>query len=98
MGKTSSVSTIWTQANAKYKPGEPLLSEEDLKAAGPSYQQLHNHYILESANGVENIGVKFHAINFETALVENFYIGFKDLYDLFNLDALDVSLLRCFSL
>jgi hypothetical protein len=27
-----------------------------------------------------------------------FLISFSDLYDLFNLDALDVSLMRCFAL
>jgi len=30
--------------------------------------------------------------------IEFFLVGFDDLYDLFKLDALDVSLLRCFTL
>ena len=34
--KNSNVATVWITANPKYKPGEPLLSEEALKAAGPS--------------------------------------------------------------
>lgn len=35
-GNLSSVGTIWTQANIKYKPSQPMLSEENLKAARPS--------------------------------------------------------------
>jgi hypothetical protein len=72
--KTSSVGAIWIHANTKFKPSEPILSEEDLKIAGPSCQELDNHYMLESANGVENISVHFHACNFETASLDNFYI------------------------
>ncbi|RLM98840.1 hypothetical protein C2845_PM06G26660 [Panicum miliaceum] len=71
--------------------------EEDLQADGPSCQELHNHYMLESANGVENIGVQYDACHFETEKPDNFYDGFSDLYDLLNLDTMDVSLLRCFS-
>jgi hypothetical protein len=63
---------MWTQANTKSKPGEPMLSEEDLRAAGPSYQELHNHYMLESANGVENSGVQFDACHFENKKPDNF--------------------------
>jgi hypothetical protein len=97
IGKTAFVGSIWTQANTKYKPGEPILSEEDLKAAGPSCVALHNHYMLESANGVDNICVSYQACHFRST-ADNFYVAFKDLYDLFHLDALDISLLRCFSL
>jgi hypothetical protein len=84
-GENPSVGAMWTQANTKYKPGEPMLSEEDLRTVGPSCQELHNHYMLESANSVENIGVQFDPCHFETEKPGNFYVGFNDLYDLFNL-------------
>ena len=34
------VCASWTMANPKYKPGEPMLSEEALKLAGPSCEGL----------------------------------------------------------
>ena len=74
-----------------------LDSEEDLKAVGLFCLALHSHYMLESANGVDNIGVSFQACHFGST-ADNFYVGFSDLYDLLHLDALDMSLLRCFSL
>ncbi|RLN31170.1 hypothetical protein C2845_PM05G02710 [Panicum miliaceum] len=39
------VASVWTKNNPKYKPGEPMLLEEDLHAAGPSSLALHNHYM-----------------------------------------------------
>ncbi|RLM55955.1 hypothetical protein C2845_PM10G10730 [Panicum miliaceum] len=94
-GKTASVASIWTQANTKYKLGEPMLSEEDLKATGPSCVGLHNHYMLESANGVDNICASYQAYHFGSTV--DILYALSDLYDLFHLDALDISLLRCFS-
>jgi hypothetical protein len=41
-----------------------MLSEENLKAAGPSCVALHNHYMLESANGFDNICVSYQACHF----------------------------------
>ena len=34
------VGTVWTMANPKYKPGEPMLSDKALKFAGPSCQEF----------------------------------------------------------
>ncbi|RLN33216.1 hypothetical protein C2845_PM03G33630 [Panicum miliaceum] len=58
-----------------------MLSEEDLNAVGPSSLALHNHY-MECHFGSD---------------ADTFPVQFSDLYDLFNLDALDISLLQCFS-
>ncbi|RLM79854.1 hypothetical protein C2845_PM12G10760 [Panicum miliaceum] len=89
--------SVWTKDNPKYKPGEPMLSEEDLNVVRPSSLTLHNHYMVQSACGVENIFVSYQECHFGSD-TDTFPVQFCDLYDLFNLDALDISLLRCFSL
>jgi Cu/Zn superoxide dismutase len=41
------VGSIWTQANAKFKFGDPMLSETELEKAGPRCVALHAHYMKE---------------------------------------------------
>jgi hypothetical protein len=41
------VGSAWTTANPKYKPGEPMLSEEDLKLAGPCCEALHAYVVQQ---------------------------------------------------
>jgi len=92
------ITSIWTKENSKYKNGEPMLSEEDLNVAGHFFcQALHKHYMVLSAQGEESIGVAYHEYHFESQ-PDDFIVGFNDLYDLFKLEALDISLPRCFSL
>ena len=55
--KYETICFIWTQANSKYKPGESMLSEEDLNVAGPNCANVHNHYMVLNAHGAENITV-----------------------------------------
>ena len=43
------VGAVWTMANPKYKPGEPMLSENALKLAGPSCKALHAYIMKQSA-------------------------------------------------
>jgi hypothetical protein len=38
---------IWTQANAKFKFGEPFQSEAQLEKVGPEYVALHAWYMKE---------------------------------------------------
>jgi hypothetical protein len=58
--------------------------------------ELHNYYILNWKK-INVIVVKYRQSHF---LTDNgaFIISLSDLYDLFNLDALDVSLMGCFAL
>ncbi|CAN6374647.1 unnamed protein product [Urochloa humidicola] len=92
--------TIWTRPNPKFKYGFPMLTDADLKSAGTATSALHGYY-LQNSKGRKNSGivVKFKNIHlFRSNDTECFPVGFNDLYDLFNIEALDVSLLRCFTL
>jgi hypothetical protein len=67
-----------------------------LKLVGKSCIELHNYYI-NSYHKVQDIIVLYKNRHF---LVGDgiFLISWSDLYDLFNLDALHVGLMRCFTL
>jgi len=75
-----------------------MLSEETLKTAGPSCEALHAYFIEQSANGANGIPAKVATSYFESDGELSIIVGFNDLYDLFNLDSLDISLLRCWIL
>jgi len=92
------VGAAWTMANPKYKPGEPMLSEEALKLAGPNCEALNAYILQQSANGAIDIPAKVAASYFHSEDDLKLSVGFNDLYDLFNLESLDVSLLRCWTL
>ncbi|CAL4906881.1 unnamed protein product [Urochloa decumbens] len=92
--------TAWTKANPKFKQGQPMLTDAELESAGPATSTLHRYYLQKSkARQNDGLVVKFKRIHLLRSLdVECFLVGFNDLYDLFNIDALDISLLRCFTL
>jgi hypothetical protein len=83
------------QANLKFVMAKPMLTVDALKQAGKSCIELHNQYINNYKK--QDIIVSFKEEHF---LVGNdiFLISWSDLYDLFNLDTLDISLMRCFAL
>ena len=92
------VGATWAMANPKYKPGEPVLSEEALKFAGESCEGLHAYVMQQSLNGATDIPAKVPASYFDSECELKLTVGFKDLYDIFNLESLDVGLLRCWTL
>jgi hypothetical protein len=83
--------TAMMQANPKFVMVKPMLAVDMLKQANKSCVELHNYYINNY------IIVSFKE---EYFLVGNgnFLISWSNLYDLFNLNALDISLMRCFTL
>jgi hypothetical protein len=85
-----------TQANLKFVMGKPMLIFDALHKASQPCLELHNYYINNSMSG-QDIIVSYKDRPF---LVGDsfFLISFSDLYNLFNLDALDVSLMPCFAL
>jgi hypothetical protein len=85
-----------TQANLKFVMGKPILTVDALHKVGQPCVELHNDYMNNYMSG-QDIIVSYKDRHF---LVGDsfFLISFSDLYDLFNLDALDVSLMRCFTL
>jgi hypothetical protein len=85
-----------TSANPKFEKGKQMLNANDLCKVGQFCVELHNYYILNWKK-IDVIVVKYRQSHF---LIDDgvFIISLTDLYDLFNLDALDVSLMRCFTL
>jgi len=93
-------SSVWTKAHPKFTYGQAILTEAELLVAGPFTVELHNYYMKGCQGNKKNgIVVKYRRQHFwRDRDTEVFLVGFDDLYDLFKLDALDVSLLRCFTL
>jgi hypothetical protein len=93
-------------ANPNYKFGKNILSDGDLKKAAPFTRKLHTFYMQRGeSNDVSDIMV---ALQPETNAwlkraessntLQQKPVQLSDLYDLFNLDALDLTLLHSFIL
>jgi hypothetical protein len=84
------------QANPNFVMGRLMLIVDMLHKASKSCVELHNYYINNYKSG-QDIIVSYKDHHF---LVGDgiFLISWSNLYDLFNLDTLDVSLMRCFTL
>ena len=90
--------SAWTKANPKFKYGEAMIREKENDSCGPSSVALHTYYLAACAEQKVGITVNFNPFQLgHTESADDFVVGFNDLYDLFNLDGLDMSLLRCFS-
>ncbi|TVU42130.1 hypothetical protein EJB05_08521, partial [Eragrostis curvula] len=72
-----------TSSNPNYICGEPLLPTCQLSPA-------------KKKNGLVAAFKRHHFLRSGDS--EFFYVGFNDVYELFNYDALDVSILRCYTL
>jgi hypothetical protein len=84
------------QANPKFVMGKPMLIVDALHKTGQSCVELHNYYI-NNYKSDQGITVSYKDRHFLVG-DDFFLISVSNLYDLFNLDALDVSLMRCFAL
>jgi hypothetical protein len=95
-GKVKLILTAMTPANPKFEKGKQMLHANELCKAGRFCVELHNYYILNWKK-IDVIVIKYRQSHF---LMDDgaFIISLSNLYDLFNLDALDVSLMRCFTL
>jgi hypothetical protein len=85
-----------TQANPKFVMGKPMLTVDELCKASQPCVNLHNHYIHNYKMG-QDIIVQFKDHHFLVG-DDIFIITFFYLYNLFNLDALDIFLMCCFTL
>jgi hypothetical protein len=92
----SKLPPVMTQANPKFVMGKLMLTVNALHKVGQPCVKLHNYYI-NNYKSDQNIIISYKDRHF---LVGDgfFLISFSDLYDLFNLDTLDVSLMHCFAL
>jgi hypothetical protein len=84
------------QANPKFVMGKPMLTVDALHLTVKPCVKVHNYYINNYKSG-QDIIVSYKDHHFLVG-DDFFLISFSDLYDLFNLDALDVSLMRYFIL
>jgi hypothetical protein len=73
-----------------------MLTVDALKQAGKSCVELYNYYI-NNYKSDQDIIVSYKDCYFLVG-DDIFLISWFDLYDLFNLDMLDVGLMRCFTL
>jgi hypothetical protein len=90
------LSSAMTQANPKFVMGKPMLTINVLHKACQPCVVLHNYY-MNKYKSSQDIIVLYKDRHF--LLGDSFFfISFSNLCDLFNLDALDVSLMRCFVL
>jgi hypothetical protein len=89
-------STAMTQAKPKFVMGRPMLTVDTLHKAGKPCVELHNYYINNYKSG-QDIIVSYKDLHFLVG-DDIFLISWSDLYNLFNLNALDASLMRCFAL
>ena len=86
------------QERPKYKPGAPMLSEANLKAAGPNCARLHA-YVMEHSKDKLAFPAKVDQDYFKGgcgALMLN--IAFSSVYNLITLASLDVTFLRLWTL
>ena len=78
--------------------GKPMMTTEELASAGVNTMGLHNHYITHAMDkGNPSIMSEFKTRDLHSG-PSYFSVAWSDLYDLFNLDALDISLIRCMTL
>jgi hypothetical protein len=76
--------------------GQPMLTAVELGKVGQPCIDLHNCYVQNYERGID-IVVSYKDRYFLMS-DDIFIIIFSELYDLFNLDALDISLMHCFTL
>jgi hypothetical protein len=84
------LSSAMMQSNLKFVMGKPMLTVDVLDKAGQACVNLHNYKLGQ------DIIVLYKDRHYLVG-DDIFLISFSDLYDLFNLDVLDVSLMRCFA-
>ena len=77
--------------------GKPMLSELDLVTAGANTKGLHTHYMTHANGDDTSIVGQFKAEDLHNGL-GFFSVSWSDLYIVFNLDALDISLICCLTL
>ncbi len=81
----------------QYELGKPLVKPEQLQSLPTQMYKFHQRYMEMSTNGREIIGARIKSSDFlhgEDVL----WINFKDIYELYQLDALDVSILSAWIL
>jgi hypothetical protein len=85
--------TALMQANPEFVMGRLMLTVDALKQVGKSCVGLHINNYMSGQDII--VSYKYHHFPVGDNI---FLISWSDLYDLFNLNTLDVRLMRCFAL
>uniref|UniRef100_A0A0E0LZJ2 Uncharacterized protein n=1 Tax=Oryza punctata TaxID=4537 RepID=A0A0E0LZJ2_ORYPU len=90
---------IATKADLKhtYTFSEPLVKPEQVNSLSIQMYRLHQWYMERSAIGREMFGVRVKDMDHSNG-EDTMWIRFEDIFDVYQLDALDVSLLNCWVL
>ena len=88
---------VWTSVHSEFVMGKPILSELDLATAGVNTKGLHKHYMTHANSDDTSIVGHYKAEDLHSG-PGYFSVSWSNLYDVFNLDALDISLIRCLTL
>jgi hypothetical protein len=91
--------------NPNYKFGKCLLGDGDLKKAAPYTRKLHTFYMQRGKSDDDSpimVGLRpgtgaSPQRNDSSNGLQQLPVQLSDLYDLFNLDDLDLTLLHCFN-
>nr|CAE02075.2 OSJNBa0074B10.1 [Oryza sativa Japonica Group] len=75
----------------KYELGKPLVKPEQLQFLPTQMYKFYQRYMEMSASGREMIGARIKSSDFLQG-EDILWINFEDIYDLYQLDALDVSI------
>jgi hypothetical protein len=94
----------WAMANPNYKFGKNILSDSDLEKAAPFTRKLHTFYMQrgesdDASDIMVALGPRTNAWlkrDESSNALQQMPVQLSDLYDLFNLGALDLTLLHCF--
>nr|ABA99061.1 transposon protein, putative, CACTA, En/Spm sub-class [Oryza sativa Japonica Group] len=80
-----------------YELGKPLVKPEQLQSLPTQMYKFHQLYMEMSATGREMIGARIRDTDFLQG-DDILWINFKGIYELYQLDALDVSIMSCWIL
>ena len=95
-GHDGSFSIADPQAAWKYEAGKSLVRPELLGSLSTLKRQLHQWYLKTSNNGLDTLMVKITEEHFFRD--DSVCIYLQDLFDLYNLDALDKSIISTYCL
>jgi hypothetical protein len=80
----------------KYVPGNPLVRPEEVELLSTQMRRLHDWYLREIKAGRESLMVKVKPEHYFHG--KDVWIEFPEIFQLFNQDALDKSLVSCYCL
>jgi hypothetical protein len=80
----------------KFVPGQPLVKLEEILLLSTRMHTLHEWYLREVNNGRESLMVKVKEEHYFHA--KDLWVEFEEMFQLFNQDALDKSIVSCYCL